>query len=160
MESETGLAATNGEITGALTSARVTAEDIEAGRYDGAELRRWLVDWNAPALDCLIDVVTLGEIRRKDGAFIAETRNVLHALDLEKGRLYSSACSAELGDAACGVDLSNPAWRVAAIVVATDGRHRISAPELATPIAGLFRTWTADGDDRRECRPVSSHSHA
>lgn len=45
VESETGLAAANGEITGALSSARVTAEDIEAGRYDGAQLRRWLVDW-------------------------------------------------------------------------------------------------------------------
>ncbi len=160
VESETGLAATNGEITGALTSARVTAEDIEAGRYDGAELRRWLVDWNAPALDCLIDVVTLGEIRRKDGAFIAETRNVLHALDLEKGRLYSSACSAELGDAACGVDLSNPAWRVAAIVVATDGRHRVSAPELATPIAGLFargRLMVTTGANAGLSRPIRMH---
>ena len=160
VESETGLAAANGEITGALSSARVTAQDIEAGRYDGAELRRWLVDWTAPTLDCLIDVVTIGEIRRKDGAFIAETRNALHALDLEKGRLYSSGCSAELGDAACGVDLDNPVWRVAASVSTTDGRHHISAPEFATPIAGLFargRLLVVTGANAGLSRPIRMH---
>jgi uncharacterized phage protein (TIGR02218 family) len=160
VESETGLAAANGEITGALSSARVTAEDIEAGRYDGAQLRRWLVDWSAPALDCLIDAVTIGEIRRKDGAFIAETRNALHALDLEKGRLYSSACSAELGDADCGVDLNDPAWRIAANVVTTDGRHRISAPPFATPTAGLFargRLMVLTGANAGLSRPIRVH---
>jgi uncharacterized phage protein (TIGR02218 family) len=160
VESEIGLAAANGEITGALASARVSAEDIEAGRYDGAELRRWLVDWNTPALDCLIDVVTIGDIRRKDGAFIAETRNALHALDLEKGRLYGSACSAELGDAACGVNLANPAFRVAANVAGTDGRHRLSAPAFATPVAGLFargRLMVVTGANSGLSRPIRAH---
>lgn len=160
VESETGLAAANGEITGALTSARITATDIEAGRYDGAVLRRWLVDWTAPALDCLIDVVTIGEIRRRDGAFVAETRNALHALDLEQGRLYSSTCPAELGDADCGVNLADPAWRVATQVLSTDGRHRISAPAFATPVAGLFargRLMVVTGANAGLSRPIRVH---
>lgn len=160
VESETGLAAANGEITGALTSARITAADIEAGRYDGAELRRWLVDWTAPALDCLIDVVTIGEIRRRDGAFVAETRNALHALDLEQGRLYSSTCPAELGDADCGVNLADPAWRVATQVLSTDGRHRVSAPAFATPVAGLFargRLMVVTGANAGLSRPIRVH---
>lgn len=160
VESETGLAAANGEITGALTSARITAADIEAGRYDGAELRRWLVDWTAPALDCLIDVVTIGEIRRRDGAFVAETRNALHALDLEQGRLYSSTCPAELGDADCGVNLADPAWRVATQVLSTDGRHRVSAPAFATSVAGLFargRLMVVTGANAGLSRPIRVH---
>lgn len=160
VESETGLAAANGEITGALTSARITAADIEAGRYDGAELRRWLVDWTAPALDCLIDVVTIGEIRRRDGAFVAETRNALHALDLEQGRLYSSTCPVELGDANCGVNLADPAWRVATQVLSTDGRHRVSAPAFATSVAGLFargRLMVVTGANAGLSRPIRVH---
>ncbi len=139
VESETGLAAANGEITGALTSARVTAEDIEAGRYDGAELRRWLVDWNAPALDCLIDVVTLGEIRRKDGAFIAETRNALHALDLEKG-----------GSTARLARLNSETRLVAWISAIRPGVSRQSWWQRMVAIASAHRSW-------RRRSPVFSH---
>lgn len=138
MEAESGFASSGGDVSGALTSARILPEDIEAGRYDGAELRSWLVDWSAPALDFEIEVATLGEIRRADGKFIAETRNALHALDAERGRLYGAGCSAELGDTRCAVNMNGPAFRCVTTIATSDGTHRLSAPALANFTTGLF----------------------
>lgn len=160
VEAETGLASVGGEINGALTSARIRPEDIEAGRYDGAELRRWLVDWNAPALDFLMDIVTIGEIRRRDGTFIAETNNALHALDAEQGRLFSSTCPAELGDAACGFNLVQSPFTLTVVVNATDGRHVLSAAAFANGNPGLYsrgRIRVLTGANAGVTMPIREH---
>lgn len=138
IENAASLATGGGEIAGALSSARILPEEIAAGLYDGARLRCWLVDWQAPALDFLIDAATLGEIRQADGAFVAETRNAFHALDQEKGRRYAATCSADLGDARCRVDVSVAPHRVATTIAATDGLAILSAPGLAANPAGDF----------------------
>ena len=41
----TGLSVDNSEAFGALRSDAITEEDILAGRYDGAEVRGWIVNW-------------------------------------------------------------------------------------------------------------------
>ena len=41
----TGLSVDNTEALGALNDAVVSEVDIEAGRFDGAEVRAWLVNW-------------------------------------------------------------------------------------------------------------------
>ena len=141
-EAEAGLATLGGEVNGALTSDRIRTEDIEAGLYDGAELRCYLVNWQAPALDFLTDVATLGEIRRIDGRFVAETRNAFHTYDQERGRLYTATCSAELGDARCGVALTAPPFRITGTVAITDGRHDLTATAVSNTVAGLFTRGT------------------
>lgn len=141
-EAEAGLATLGGEVKGALTSDRIRIEDIEAGLYDGAELRCYLVNWQAPALDFLIDVSTLGEIRRIDGRFVAETRNAFHTYDQERGRLYTAACSTELGDARCGVVLTAPPFRITGTVITTDGRHGLTGTAVGNSVAGLFTRGT------------------
>lgn len=138
LEAAAGLATGGGEITGLLTSDRIRAADIEAGLYDGAEITCYLVDWQAPALDFVLDVATIGEIRRTDGTFVAETRNAFHALDQERGRLYTASCSAELGDAKCSVNISIPPYRITGLVATTDGRHRLTATAVGNAATGLF----------------------
>lgn len=135
---ETSLATGGGDISGTLTSERIAPSDIEAGLYDSAEIRSYLVDWRNPALDFLLDSSTIGEIRRTDGQFVAETRNAFYALDQERGRLYGAGCSAELGDIRCRVDLSAPPFRVSGIIATTDGRHGLRAVAVENTILGLF----------------------
>ena len=48
IEQATGLSIDNTEAMGALSDASVREEDIEAGRFDGAEVRAWLVNWADP----------------------------------------------------------------------------------------------------------------
>lgn len=100
----TGLSVDNGEALGVLSSDAVTEADIEAGRYDNAEVRLWHVDWSSPSQRELRFRGTLGEIRRGDGAFHAELRGLSELLNRPTGRLYQKTCAAVLGDKACRFD--------------------------------------------------------
>lgn len=116
-----GFAVGGGEVQGALVSAGITEVDVAAGRYDGASVETWRVDWTNPeAGRLLLDVATIGEVRRADGAFVAELRGVMHRLDEERGRVYRATCSAALGDRACRVGLDDPAYRAEGTVAALD----------------------------------------
>lgn len=106
----TGLSVDNSEALGVLSDAAVTEADIEAGRYDGAELRCWLVNWRDVTMRWLQFRGTVGEIRRAGGAFEAELRGLTEALNQPQGRVYQKPCTAVLGDAACGFDLTTPGY--------------------------------------------------
>ena len=70
----------------------------------------WLVNWQDVAARKLLFRGTLGEITRKGGAFTAELRGLAEALNQPQGRIYHARCSAVLGDAACGFDLTQPGY--------------------------------------------------
>jgi hypothetical protein len=69
LQAATGLSVDNAQAVGALSDAAVSEEDIRAGRYDGAEVWHWLVDWERPELRVLLFRGSFGEIRRADGWF-------------------------------------------------------------------------------------------
>lgn len=101
----TGLAVDNTEALGALSAAAITEADIAAGRYDGAEVRAWLVNWRDPGQRIEQFRGTIGEVRRGAGAFQADLRGLTEALNQPQGRVYQRQCGAVLGDAACRFDL-------------------------------------------------------
>jgi uncharacterized phage protein (TIGR02218 family) len=103
-----GLAVDNAEVLGVLSDAAIREEDIAAGRYDGAGIRLWWVNWRKPEERVLRFRGTLGEIRRLGGAFQAEVRGLTEALNQPLGRVFHRDCSAVLGDGACRVDLGLP----------------------------------------------------
>lgn len=146
-EASLGLAADNAQIEGALASAAITARDIAIGRYDGAQVRRWLVDWTDVTARTLMFRGTLGEIARGDLAFTAEVEGLAAALNQPIGRAYLPTCDAELGDARCGVDVDAPAFGAEArVIAAADGRV-IEAQGLEAFEAGWFArgklTWVS-----------------
>lgn len=106
----TGLSVDNSEAFGALRSDAINEEDILAGRYDGAEVRGWLVNWADVELRALQFRGTLGEITRSGGSFTAELRGLSEVLNQPQGRIYQARCSAALGDEACGFDLEQPGY--------------------------------------------------
>jgi len=110
LQQTTGLSVDNTEALGALSDAAIREADIEAGRYDGAELRAWLVNWQDVAARTLIFAGTIGELRRAGGAFEAELRGLTDALNVPLGRVYQKSCSAVLGDRDCTFDLDTPGY--------------------------------------------------
>lgn len=106
----TGLSVDNSEALGALTAAAVSDEDIEAGRFDGAEVRAWRVNWAEPETRWLMFRGTIGEIKRAGGAFHAELRGLTEALNRPLGRVYQKPCTAVLGDRNCGFDTTTPGY--------------------------------------------------
>ena len=110
LQQGTGLAVDNSEAIGALSHFSIKEEDVVAGRYDGADVRAWLVNWANPDERKLQFRGTIGEIKRVDGQFTAELRGLTEALNQPRGRTYQRPCTAVLGDKSCGIDLSNPGY--------------------------------------------------
>jgi len=101
----TGLSVDNSESYGALSSAAISEADILAGRYDGAEVTAWLVNWADVSERAMLFRGAIGEVTRAAGAFTAELRGLTEALGIEQGRIYHPRCAAVLGDVRCRFDL-------------------------------------------------------
>ncbi|WP_210876927.1 DUF2163 domain-containing protein [Roseovarius autotrophicus] len=110
VEESTGLAVNNTEAFGALSDEGITEAEIEAGRYDGARLRAWVVNWQDVAERLEVFAGSLGDIRRAGGAFEAELRGLTEALNVPLGRVFQKRCSAILGDHECTFDLDTPGY--------------------------------------------------
>ena len=125
-----GLAVDSSELAGALADDSLNEDDLAAGRYDAAGVALWLVDWSEPALCVLLARGTLGEVKREGAAFVAELRGLSQRLAEDSGRLYTATCSADLGDARCKVDLTDPALRGGGTVVAVSATASFTASGL------------------------------
>lgn len=138
LQQSTGLSVDNTEALGALSDAAIREEDIEAGRYDGAEVRAWLVNWADVAQRHLQFRGTIGELRRAGGAFQAELRGLTDLLNVPMGRVYQSPCSAILGDGDCGLDLA-AGWSVETVLAEGGDRRVLHVAGLETQAPGWFR---------------------
>lgn len=139
-ETALGLAAGTGEVAGALMSDAISAADVASGRYDGAAVERWLVDWAAPHLRVLVFRGTLGEIVREGTAFRAEVLGLSADLNHPIGRVFQPRCDARFGDARCGVDATRPDLSGVASVLSVDGPKVVVAG-----LAGVSAGWLAGG---------------
>jgi len=133
-----GLAVDGSEFSGALADDTLNEADLAAGRYDAAEVELWLVDWSEPDLRVLLAKGTLGEVKRAGAAFTAEVRGLTQALAQDTGRLYTTTCAADLGDARCKVDLGDPAYRGSGTVAALSGTSSFHAGGLDAFDDGWF----------------------
>lgn len=97
----TGLSVDNTEAIGALSDASIREDEIEQGRFDGAEVQAWLVNWADTSQRWLQFRGSIGELRRVDGSFRAELRGLTEALNRPLGRIYQKPCTAVLGDDKC-----------------------------------------------------------
>ncbi len=138
LETSTGLSVDNSEAMGALSHAAIREDDIAAGRFDGAEVVSWLVNWADVSARKVIFRGTLGEIRRGGGAFHAELRGLSEALNRPFGRVYQKTCDAVLGDNACGVDLVSPAYSREGSVEAIDGGRSLQVWDDGVHAEGWF----------------------
>lgn len=139
LQQGTGMSVDNTDAIGALSDAAIREADIAAGRYDGAALRAWLVNWRDVAARQLQFRGSLGDIRRAGGAFHAELRGLTEALNAPRGRVYQTACSAVLGDSDCRFDPDTPGFFTerAAEAVEPGGGFRFAA--LPGFVEGWFR---------------------
>jgi len=117
LENTASLAPAVREAVGALTGDTLSETDLLNGLYDGASVETWLVDWSAPDDRLLLDVATIGEVRRDDIAFTAELRSVAHVFDQPRGQAFQRGCSADIGDHRCKIDLATPAFSRRATII-------------------------------------------
>lgn len=139
VEESTGLAVNNTEAFGALSDEGITEAEIEAGRYDGARLRAWVVNWQDVAERLEIFAGSLGDIRRAGGAFEAELRGLTDALNVPLGRVFQKRCSAILGDRGCTFDLDTPGYVAERPAEAVEGGRVFRFAQMGGFAADWFR---------------------
>ena len=120
-QADLGFTIASSEVAGAFSTNLLAEADLAAGLWDGASVETWRVDWSNSARRLLLDVNMIGGVSRRDNAFSAELRSMAHLLDQERGRVFQTTCTADLGDANCKVDLSQPAFRATCAVLSSDG---------------------------------------
>lgn len=124
LQQSTGLSVDNSETLGALSDASVDEADLIAGRFDGAEVRAWLVNWTDPSQRMEQFRGNLGDISRAGGAFKAELRGLTDKLNQPHGRIYQRSCGAILGDNRCGVAITAPGNFVEVAIAGFDALQR------------------------------------
>lgn len=136
-----GFAAGSAEATGFLSSDAISAEDLDAGLWDGASVTVTRVDWSTPEHFLLLRKAEIGEVRRAGASFQAELRSLAHHLDQARGRVFSRLCDADLGDQRCTVDVSDPAFSGEGVVAngSEAGRIRVSG------LGGYGPSWFSGG---------------
>lgn len=141
VSSELGLNVDNSQVAGAFSADKITRKDLADGRYDGAIVEVFLLNWNDPESFIKLRSQEIGEVRHGDNGFEAELRSMAHRLDQPQGRTYSKRCSADLGDEACKVDVQNSD-------ISTNGTVLSASNERSCIVDGLSayeEHWFRDG---------------
>lgn len=125
LEMSTGLSVDNTEARGALSDDAIRADDIAGGLWDDAEIKAYLVNWDALEEFEILFRGTLGEITWGGGAFSAELRGMAEKLNKTRGRVYQKRCDAILGDGRCGKVLDGSFVAEAGIVDVVTSRSFI-----------------------------------
>ena len=144
--------ATN-DVAGAFSHDCITDKDLKDGRYDGARVELFLVNWQAPDQHVHLATLELGEVTAQGTAFRAELRSLAGRLEQVQGRVYARRCDAALGDRRCGVDLSDPRFGGEGTVVAADDCSACRAGGLSQFRRPLVPLRPRPLDGRRQCRP-------
>lgn len=140
------LAVDDLDVQGAFDSSLITAEDLMAGRYNGATFYVAEVLWDDPAAGKDVQRFGwLGRVREQGGRFVAELLGPTVRLQSALLDVYSPGCRATLGDSRCKVDLG-PFTQSGAVATVYDGRA-FDASGLTLPDPEYFHfglvTWTS-----------------
>lgn len=147
--SKLGAQVSTSEVLGVLHADALAEDDILLGRYDGAAVETWRVNWGDVSQRLLLRSDTIGEIVREDGVFRAELRSAQQGLNATHGRIYQGLCDAALGDARCGVAVDDAAFTGFATVTAIDDPYRLAVSGLEGFAEGWFAFGSASWSDGR-----------
>lgn len=146
IETSLGMAVDTQDVSGALQSAALSEADLAAGVFDNAEVHIWLVNWVDTEQRVLLRKGNLGEVTRGPLAFQAEVRGLAHKLNQRQGRLFQYACDAELGDARCTKDISDPDFSATAQIIEVRSDRQIVVSGLDGYLQGWFELGTVTFD--------------
>jgi uncharacterized phage protein (TIGR02218 family) len=159
IESSLGLAVDNLEASGALASPTLTEDRLHAGDFDHAKVELWRVNWQNSAQRLMLRAGHLGEVTAGSAAFTAELRGLSHLFNQTQGRIYQYGCDADVGDARCGLNLEQAAYRGTGSIAAIENASLVVSG-LATFASGWFTrgnvTWES-GTNAGRVIAIRSH---
>jgi len=159
IESSLGLAVDNLNVDGALSSETINETDLAAGRYDGALVQLFWVNFNDVAQRVLLSKGNIGRVQRQELSFSAELRSQTDRLQQRVGRTYQRTCDAILGDARCTRGLGDVTST--GTISSVESNRRFVVSGLSNDTTGFYTvgllTFTS-GDNNNLAFEVKSHS--
>lgn len=134
IERSAGLEADTMDVGGALSSAAIGEADLLAGRWDGARVRLFAVDWESGATIADLGEGRIGAVELGEDGFTAELAGASAALAQPVVEETSAECRAELGDRRCRVALGGR--RRFALV--TGVVERVVTLDAREPVPGAY----------------------
>lgn len=122
------------DVAGALTGDAISEADLLAGRWDGAGVSVFAVDWVEPGEQVSLGEGTIGAVETRGGALTAELRGVAARLERPVVEETSPECRAGLGDARCRVAMAGR--RRFAVVTEADGA--VLTLDVSEPVANAY----------------------
>lgn len=123
-----GLDADTMDVAGALNSGAISAADLLAGRWDGARVAIFAVDWSGAEGRVELGWGTIGAVETSAAGFSAELRGASAALDAPVVEFTAPECRAELGDQRCRVAMAGRR-RLARVLTAVEEAITLDAAE-------------------------------
>lgn len=150
------LSIDNRDIAGALASARITDEDLHAGRYEGAEVTIFEVDWQAPGAGQKVHMAgVLGQCETRGEEFVVEFRSWPAELQRNVAQTIGPQCLRSFGSTdaterhpnlGCGVDLDPAAWAATTAYTAIEeGDRKVGDRVKPTTANGFWYACTTAG---------------
>lgn len=134
IERSAGLDVDSMDVTGALTGSAISEADLLAGRWDGAEVTLFAIDWQAPSQREMLGGGTIGAVETRGDMLTAELRGASARLERPVVEETSPECRAALGDARCRVAM---AGRKRLVRATSLSGNRI-AIDAAEPVANAY----------------------
>lgn len=102
------LSPDNSEVEVVLDDDDISEEELRAGLFDYAQVKKFLVNYENVSLG-KIKLISgrMGKITILDGRAKTEFMSLTDHLNMQIGRHILPTCDAELGDSKCGVDLAS-----------------------------------------------------
>lgn len=119
----------NASIRGILNSIAISKTDLRAGRYDGARVDVYLVDWRWPwaCAPLVADSLWVSELTYDGYAWAADFVSLSRHLEAKIGDVYGRSCRWDIGEAfgdatrsGCKVDVDSMSFFGVAVTSVTD----------------------------------------
>lgn len=163
VEAELGLAVSTMDVEGALRSDKISADDLRDGKFGGANVDTWLVNWNDASQFILLKRSKIGRVEISGGVFRAELQSITEALDKRCGRIIRRNCDAQLGDERCGKTVTTAQFQAVASVTSIINQNDLKVTGISNFSSKWFEggqiEWLTGGN-ADDTSTVVEHEHA
>jgi hypothetical protein len=127
----------NEEITGAIMATDITYEQLVAGKFNGATVQKFFVNWaDLSQGKIILPGYKLGTITPEDNHFRTELRGMIDTLRARTGEVAEPVCRVDLFSPECGLNADDFVQH--GTVVSTDGHKTMVVSGITDSFFPLF----------------------
>jgi hypothetical protein len=137
LKSDATLSIPNQDIDAAITATDITYQELVAGKFNGAIIHRFLINWADLTMGKIIlPGYKFGQLTPKDSYFTVELRGLADALRARIGEVAAPSCQVDLFSVKCGLNADT--YKQSGTVLGTDGAKTMVVSGITSSIFALI----------------------